>query len=305
MFINAVFDKDKSKFCPERCKIEDVLYLEEEKYSKFKEDVLADLHEIFKNKDKLYRDEEGVLHVLLVTSKGNKDGIIVDASSKDVARYCSFVPNINDYIQLKLKEIVDNIVEEGTVETASGTYIFTFRELEEEYGVDVGCLKSDFFDEVTKREEVSEVDITDEDIQVYFYLDYCPNVEPDENCKAKTKHIEVLIVEPNKNPKQAIIENEYEMFRSIVGGHVERVSLTDGVELLFNDEAKEMGLAENRKNGKEMIAGTFIIAGVNRKDNNISLTDSQIEEYKKRFWNPEEHSEEELEDAESINNYSM
>lgn len=305
MFINAILNRKEFSFETEHCKIEKIIKLTEEEYIEFTNNMIKDYEFITKNKDKMFRDKQKIAHCILVVGEESKDGILIESEGADYARYSSFVPNINDYIQLKLKEIVDNIIEEGTSETASGSYIFTFKELEEEYGVDVGCLKSNFFDEVTKREEVSEVDITDEDIQVYFYLDYCPNVEPDENCKAKSKYIDVIIVEPNKNPRRVTIKNEYEEIRDIVGGRIETIPLTDDAELICNDEGKLIGLTGNRKIGNDIIAGNFIIVGVNGGENFISLTDGQMEEYEKRFWNPEEHSAEDVQNAISVKFYGM
>ena len=102
--------------------------------------------------------------------------------------------------------------------------------------------------------------------------------------------IDVLIVEPHKLPYKKSINNDYKSMQKIVGGLIETVPLLEdnSVILICNEEGKILNLPLNRKIGYDIIAGTFIIADDDYDNGEfISLTDEQMEKYKKRF---DEHS---------------
>lgn len=101
------------------------------------------------------------------------------------------------------------------------------------------------------------------------------------------RNIRVLIVEPNKLPYEKIIPNRLKDKQDIVGGLIEytRVDNDERTLLICNEEGKLLGLDWNREIGnKDVIAGTFLLVG---DDPDIgedrSLTDEQVEMYKKRF----------------------
>lgn len=94
--------------------------------------------------------------------------------------------------------------------------------------------------------------------------------------------IRILIVEPNKEPRQAKIEHTLHDLQSIVGGLIEYVELEYNVDLICNEEGKLDNLELNRAITNDIIAGTFIVAGQHYGDT-ISLSRKQIKKYKKRF----------------------
>ena len=102
--------------------------------------------------------------------------------------------------------------------------------------------------------------------------------------------IDVLIVEPNKLPYEKTIENTLEAKQEIVGGLIECTGLLkdSDVSIICNEEGKIFGLPLNRDIGHDIIAGTFIVAGVDYESGEfISLTEEQKERYKNIF---NEHS---------------
>lgn len=102
----------------------------------------------------------------------------------------------------------------------------------------------------------------------------------------KEEKIKVLYVEPNKLPIEMIIDNTLEAKQKLVGGYIQCAYLLDddNVSLICNEEGKLDGLPLNRDIGYDIIAGPFIIAGDDFENGEfISLTDAQIEKYKKRF----------------------
>lgn len=67
-------------------------------------------------------------------------------------------------------------------------------------------------------------------------------------------------------------------------------------DLLSFEESKLNGMQGNRRIGKDIIAGPFFIVG-NNGDEFRSLTDEETKESLKRFAEPEEISQEEVENA--------
>lgn len=94
--------------------------------------------------------------------------------------------------------------------------------------------------------------------------------------------IRVLIVEPNKEPRQVRIEHTLKNLQKIVGGLIEFVELEHNVDLICNEEGKLLNLEFNRVITNDVIVGTFIIVGQN-KGETISLSRKQIRKYKKEF----------------------
>ena len=79
----------------------------------------------------------------------------------------------------RITEIADKIIEEGTKNTTEGNYIHFF----EEFGKHAGFAKDnaeEIAEELSKHEEVSDVELTPDSFDTNFYLDYCPNYIPKE-----------------------------------------------------------------------------------------------------------------------------
>lgn len=100
--------------------------------------------------------------------------------------------------------------------------------------------------------------------------------------KKESNKIKVLIVEPDKKPYVKEIENTLEEKQKIVGGLIYFYEAEKNVDFIWNEEGKELDLEFNRVIEKDVIAGTFIIAGQENGES-ISLTRKQIKKYKKHF----------------------
>lgn len=105
--------------------------------------------------------------------------------------------------------------------------------------------------------------------------------------------MKVLIVEPEKTPREAEIKNSLESLQSVVGGYIEATyPFNDRVAVITNEEGKLQGLPLNRslsdKNGVmyDIVAGTFIICGLGDEDFS-SLTPEMMDKYKDHFLSPE------------------
>ena len=101
--------------------------------------------------------------------------------------------------------------------------------------------------------------------------------------------INVLIVEPGKEPRPATVEDTLEAFQQIVGGPIEAgCYLPQRVMLICNGEGKSMGLMPNRKNptdSRDFIAGTFLLCSF-EGERFASLSDGQRKMFQDYFALP-------------------
>lgn len=88
----------------------------------------------------------------------------------------------------RIAEIADKIIEEGTKNTTEGNYVHFF----EDFGKHAGFAKDnaeEIAEELSKHEEVSDVELTPDSFDTNFYLDYCPNYIPKEEEDGYEKYI--------------------------------------------------------------------------------------------------------------------
>ena len=98
--------------------------------------------------------------------------------------------------------------------------------------------------------------------------------------------IRVLYVQPGKYPEEIKIPNTLETFQKYVCGSIESVRLDRDTYIICNDEGKLLPLPPNRLYGStDFFAGPFLICGDGGEDL-ISLTDSQITKYEKKYHSP-------------------
>ena len=106
----------------------------------------------------------------------------------------------------------------------------------------------------------------------------------------------VLLVQPESYPKAVTIGSDLESLQAAVGGSIEVVyPFADPVALICNDEGKLLGLQPNRAlysadtgGAYDVVVGTFFLCGAPAgAEDFASLTDEQMQKYKKRFFKPE------------------
>jgi hypothetical protein len=104
-----------------------------------------------------------------------------------------------------------------------------------------------------------------------------------------SNEIQIVIVESDKKPYKAIIENELDAFQKIVGGYIENVFIGRTkkgakVAVVVNEEGKLEQLPFNRHIvGFDTLVGTFFITAYNLEGDNISLTNEEVEKYIRVF----------------------
>ena len=102
----------------------------------------------------------------------------------------------------------------------------------------------------------------------------------------------IIIVEGGKRPYEAELEHDLESMRRCVGGDIEAVYEPGGRDaaMICNDEGKLLGLPWNRTLTDDhgvpydIVCGTFFVAGL-KEDDFASLTEQQIEKYRKKYAN--------------------
>ena len=104
--------------------------------------------------------------------------------------------------------------------------------------------------------------------------------------------MKILVIEPLKEPYVKDIPNTLEAKQEVVGGLIQAIYPFDHPEiaLICNEEGKINHLPLNRalldenNNIVDIVAGTFFLCSAPTYSENFeSLTDEQIEKYKKRF----------------------
>lgn len=119
----------------------------------------------------------------------------------------------------------------------------------------------------------------------------------------KQKTIEVLMVEPRREPRIVRLDNSLESLQTAVSigadyrGLIEIISLSDEVCILCNEEGKLIGLEPNRRLWSDVLCGVFYVTGQDEEGNLCSLSAKDREHYKEYFAIPESITKEEADNA--------
>ena len=100
--------------------------------------------------------------------------------------------------------------------------------------------------------------------------------------------MKILIVEPRQTPRRADIPHTLQDMQQVVGGYIEIIHpFDDPVALVCDEEGKLKGYEPNRAiAGKDIIVGTFFLAGVAEEDL-TDLPDDLTEKYEVQFKSPQ------------------
>ena len=106
--------------------------------------------------------------------------------------------------------------------------------------------------------------------------------------------LSVLKIAPGQYPQQVEIDNDLKALQQAVGGSIgaSYPFADDPVAIVYNDNAKLMGLPPNRALWDEdglmydVIAGTFLVVGLGEEDF-AELPQDLIRKFRERFWVPE------------------
>ena len=111
---------------------------------------------------------------------------------------------------------------------------------------------------------------------------------------SEKKMLDVLLVKPNEHPQNISIGAELKDLQEAVGGSIgaSYPFADDAVAIVYNDDAKLIGLPLNRslrdENGEmyDAVAGDFLVVGLGEEDF-ASLTPELAQKYEQLFHQPE------------------
>ena len=99
LVINAVMSRKVTDFHTKPYIVEKAVPLTEDQFFYFKTHLMKDSDIIADNIDHMYEDKNGVQHCLILYDNEGGDGILVDSSGYDYARYCQYVPKAKELVE--------------------------------------------------------------------------------------------------------------------------------------------------------------------------------------------------------------
>lgn len=181
--LKAMFIRKEPTFEPSDCVVEKVIRLSGAEYDSFRRNTLADRDFIRDNVDLMYHEaDSGKLHCIMVVGEGRRDGVLVDSSGSDYARYAAFIPNAEDLLTVrrypalaalnqKLTDIVDYIAEQAaTMEITDGWRAVNLEDLETQFGIDLmrnGALRNTVLEMISGRPEIADFELDKNELILY------------------------------------------------------------------------------------------------------------------------------------------
>jgi len=177
----ANFRSKDAEIAAQDCVIEKVIRLSGAEFDSFSHNLLRDQDFITENRDLMFYDENRRRHCLLVVGDDRRDGILVDASGYDYARYTALLPNAEDFLTMsqypalvelnrKLTTIVDAIAEQGGAGSPDGRGIVNLQDWEDLYDIDLmtnNTLRSTMLSMLNERPEIRDWELDGGQLIVY------------------------------------------------------------------------------------------------------------------------------------------
>ncbi len=112
--------------------------------------------------------------------------------------------------------------------------------------------------------------------------------------------MKVVMVEPNKPAYVTEIGSDYESLRKAVGGLIEPIYFLHDPDTVMvgNGASKLLGMEGNRRFPDGIVAGPFFICGEEMTEDGMdfcSLSDELCEKYVRQFAQPQEITQDEVE----------
>jgi len=177
----ANFRSKDAEIVAQDCVIEKVIRLPGAEFDHFSRNLNRDQDFITENRDLMFYDENRRRHCLLVVGDDQRDGILVDASGYDYARYTALLPNAEDFLAMsqypalaalnkKLTTIVDTIAEQGGAGSPDGQGIVNLQDWEGLYGIDFmtnSTLRNTMLSMLDERPEIRDWELDGGQLIVY------------------------------------------------------------------------------------------------------------------------------------------
>ncbi len=98
------------------------------------------------------------------------------------------------------------------------------------------------------------------------------------------KEIKIIVIENGKFPEVKEVTDNLEIYREIVGGNIECLTLSNGLIIICNEEGKLLGLPVNKVQLEEVsycfgdcIHGNYFLARCDEEGEFISVTQEDID----------------------------
>lgn len=177
---NAIFSRKESQFEHEPCVVEKTIRLSGTEYDRFRRNMLADQDFISGNKEHMFF-ADGAHHCLLVVGEGRRDGVLVDSSGHDYARYAAFIPNAEDFLTMnrypalaalnqRLIGIVDDAARQIEAVPSGERSEVDLLELETRHGIDLmrnGVLRDAVLDMLADRLEAPDFELDKNELIIH------------------------------------------------------------------------------------------------------------------------------------------
>ncbi|MDK9711224.1 DUF6329 domain-containing protein [Acidaminobacter sp.] len=180
---NAIFFRKVSELETQPCVIEAIQLMNQSEYDELSKGLLRDRSFISDKKEDMFTDQSGQTHCLLALNEESGDGILIDSSGYNYARYISFMPNIKAYIDQQISQVADQILQEAAENTSNGSWIVYFDEIAEQHSLNVKVnngIGTLLVNELQGREEMAEINLEEDCLDMTLYLDFCKNINPSE-----------------------------------------------------------------------------------------------------------------------------
>lgn len=177
LYTSARLMRKEANLHIDRCKIEAVTELDREQFFTFRNHMVSDYDFIHEHLDYMYQDRDGISHCLLVLGEGEEDGILVESEGSDYARYSALLPNARGYMQKHIQTMAEDLIKQGTAQTANGSWVIGFDEISQHFDTTVtpnNGIGQMLIAELEARDEVSEIIATEDCLEMTYYLENAP-----------------------------------------------------------------------------------------------------------------------------------
>ena len=176
MKLNVCWKVKDTEIDTRTCVVSDVIILSENEFNKFKENLMGDYDFIRNNRDSCFW-ENGCDYVLLILGENQKDGILVDTEGSNYARCTSYLPNARELLKNEIKQLADYCISEGLQNTEYGKWSISYNELYYHFNntivTDNNGIGKMLIDELSKRDEINELIMTEDCIEMSYHMEYC------------------------------------------------------------------------------------------------------------------------------------
>jgi hypothetical protein len=112
-----------------------------------------------------------------VLGEGEEDGILVESEGSLYARYSALLPNARDFMQKNVQTMAEDLIKQGTAQTANGSWVIGFDEISQHFDMTVtpnNGIGLMLLNELALRDEIAEMIATEDCIEMTYYLENAP-----------------------------------------------------------------------------------------------------------------------------------